>query len=175
MKKLHRKTIKPPKRILAITLLIVVIIIVIIGFIFSNINKTPSLKIYFLKEDSLVAVLRPIKEGEDILSKTAFELLKGPTKEEVSRGYFTEIPKRARVLSLKKEGTLLRINFNRDFENYGGGSARVLGLVGQIIYTFTETSDIETILIMIEGKEEVVLGGEGYVIDHPLSRSDIKL
>jgi len=46
-------------------------------------------------------------------------------------------------------------------------------MIGQIVYTITEVPGIKKVWIKMEGEKELVLGGEGLVIDRPLSREDI--
>ncbi|OGC14598.1 hypothetical protein A3J90_03335 [candidate division WOR-1 bacterium RIFOXYC2_FULL_37_10] len=141
-------------------------------FLFSK--REPSFNVYFLKGDEIKAVSRPLSKMDEILSKASFELLKGPNEKELEDGYFSEIPKGTQILSVKKGEDAVEINFNKKLEGYGGGSSRVIALVAQIVYTFTETANVDKVRIMIEGDQEIVLGGEGYIIDHPLSRDDIR-
>jgi len=137
-------------------------------------NTIPSVKIYFFKDGKLAYVKRPIEKNAEPLSVAFTGLLKGPTQKEIRSGYFSEIPKNTKITEIIKNGTLIELTFSKELANYGGGSARVLGLVTQIVYTFTEIKGINKVKINIEDKDEVVLGGEGLVIDKPLGREDFK-
>ena len=53
-------------------------------------------------------------------------------------------------------------------------SPSVEGIVAQLVYTATGLPGVEQAWLWVEGQSEVVLGGEGLVLDHPLSRRDVK-
>ena len=72
------------------------------------------------------------------------------------------------------QGSMAVITFNDEIENYGGGSNRVQDLVAQIVYTFTEVPGVNKVKILVGKRESVILGSEGFVIDHPLTREDVK-
>lgn len=131
-------------------------------------------KVYFFKGEKLVSVIRRINEAQRPKA-TVDALVSGPTKEEAASGLFTEIPIGTRVRKVFIEGDTAFVDFSRELGEYGGGSARVQGLIMQIVYTVTEIPGIKRVGIMVEGKSEVVLGGEGYVIEKPLGRSDTGL
>lgn len=153
---------------------VVLALAVALGIYLNILPSTPSLKIYFLKGEKLQAVARSLAEGEDPIKAAARELMRGPNLKERNSGIFTEIPKKAKILKGAKENGILAVNFNQELSRYGGGSARVQGLIAQIVYTFTEIPGITKVRILVEGKGEVVLGGEGLVVDKPLSREDVK-
>lgn len=133
----------------------------------------PQVKIYFVQGDQLIAVSRPLVAGEDALNKAISELLRGPRKNERERGLTTLIPAGVKLLKTKIEGEAAIIDLSRQLENYGGGSRRAIGVVGQIIYTATEIRGIKKAWIWEAGSREIILGGEGLVLDRPLSRQEL--
>ena len=138
-------------------------------------TKAPALKIYFQKGSGIEAVERPERQDLSALKQAMDELLAGPRPDEAAAGYMTEIPPGTKAMTLKAEKGLAVIFFNDRLEEYGGGAAKVQALVAQIVYTATAIPGIEKVLIKISGSKEVVLGGEGLVIDRPLGRRDINL
>ena len=160
-------------------ILVVLFVIVIIGALYylnlteTKIAKNPGIKIYFIKGEKLEQVSRAISEETNPLEAAAAELMRGPNNTEKQAGIFTEIPVRTKIINIVREGDAVAVTFNDEIENYGGGSARVQGLVAQIVYTFTEIPGIKKVKILVGNKTEVVLGGEGFVIDRPLSRDDL--
>ena len=88
-------------------------------------------------------------------------------------GYYTELPPHATILKVKKSKDTIIVDYNSALESYGGGASRVQALVGQIVYSFTELPGISKVKITVNGATEIVLGGEGFVIDKPLKRSDL--
>jgi len=159
-----------------IPILMVISAFIIAGSIFFAffIPKGPHVNVYFLKKDKLAAISRPLNKNDEPISLAIAELLKGPTKSEKEKGYFSEIPIGTQIVGMKKEGNELGLIFNEKLENYGGGSFKVRGLIAQIVYTFTEVAKVKKVRIFIDGKDQVVLGGEGYIIDKSLSRDDVK-
>ena len=155
--------------------LLFVIIAITAGALFYYfwMNREPTINVYFLKGEKLVASPKVLHKEDEPLSKVAFGLLAGPTDAEKADGCFSEIPKGTQINSLRKDGEVLTVNFNEKLQSYGGGSAKVRGLVAQIVYTFTEVPGITKVRITIEGEKDAALGGEGYVIDRPLSREDV--
>ena len=137
-------------------------------------QPSDSIKVYFLKNGGIATVNRNAKKGVSMEKSAIKELLKGPSFRERQDGFFTEIPRAAKLVGISREGDLIRVNFSAELEKYGGGTSTVKGLLAQIIYTLTEIKGIEKVRILINGKEEVSLGGEGYIIDKPLSRIDLE-
>ncbi len=163
------------KRILLIVLSIVLIAIGFYLFRSYTPTKTNTINIFFLKDEVLTPVKRILPEKGDALQIIAQVLSKGPSKLEKDAGFYTEIPKNAVIVDADRIANLVIVDFNSALENYGGGATRVQGLIGQIVYSFTDLPQIDEVKITVSGKEEVILGGEGYVIDKPLSRSDITI
>lgn len=133
----------------------------------------PTIKIYFLKEGKLAAVERRADPAEGTLKQAIEALLAGPAAGEAD--YSTLIPLKTRLLNFRIQGETASLNFSRELENYGGGAARVEGLIAQIVYTATEIRGITKVWLWLAGQKEVVLGGEGLVLDRPLGRESIKL
>ena len=76
------------------------------------------------------------------------------------------------MLSSRVEKRTAIINFNARLEEYGGGATHVRGMIAQIVYTATGLQGIDKAWIWVEGKKSIVLGGEGLVLDKPLTRED---
>ncbi|MFH2033848.1 MAG: GerMN domain-containing protein [Candidatus Margulisiibacteriota bacterium] len=166
---------KDKKRFLTILFIVVLLMVAGAGFYFFNNSSTKSngLQVYFLKGDKPFPVRRPLDPGKEKVQEAAAQLMSGPSKEEKDKGIFSGMPARARIIEVKKQDSTVYVNFNQALEDYGGGAANVQALVGQIVYTFTDIPGVEKVKILVEGRGEVVLGGEGLVIDQPLSRSDL--
>ena len=139
----------------------------------SQSKEENTVQIYFFKGAKLTAVNRPITPNEQPLTKAIKELLSGPTKEEAQQGVVSYLPGGTKVSNVRASGRTAIINFNSKLEDYGGGTARVEGMIAQIVYTTTGISGIDKAWIWMNGEKEIVLGGEGLVLDKPLGRADI--
>jgi spore germination protein GerM len=134
-------------------------------------GKEETANIYWLKptETSFELVPRPIKIAAAQPSQAleaAFEtLLAGPTEGTDS----TTIPQGTKLLGLKADNNEVHVNLSEDFTS-GGGSASMVGRVGQVVYTATSLNPNAKVYIEVNGKPLEVLGGEGVEIEQPLTR-----
>jgi spore germination protein GerM len=98
--------------------------------------------------------------------ETAFQtLLAGPTEGTGA----TTIPQGTELLSLRVEDDNIYVNLSEEYEE-GGGSASMTGRVGQIVYTATSLAPNAKVFIEVNGEQLEVLGGEGLVLEQPLTR-----
>lgn len=97
-------------------------------------------------------------------------LLDGPTSEERSRGYESEIPENTRLRNLRVSRGIAYVDLSQDFES-GGGSLSVRARVAQLLYTATQFPEIaDQVRILIEGEAKEAITGEGLIVSEPLSR-----
>lgn len=94
-------------------------------------------------------------------------LLAGPTEGSGS----TAIPKETKLLGIKAEGDEVRVNLSEDFQ-FGGGSAAMIGRVGQVVYTATALNPNAKVFLELDGEQIEVLGGEGLELEQPLTRDN---
>jgi spore germination protein GerM len=149
-------------------------LLVLAALFFLGVNSSPAVKVYFIKGERLESVKRVLPEGGDRLQIAAAELISGPNAQEQAGGIFSEIPSGTKILKAEIIDKVAAITFNKKISDASGGSARIQGMIAQIVYTFTEIPGVEKVKIEAEGEESLVLGGEGYVVDQPLSREEIK-
>ena len=167
---------KKPINLLGLIFVVCLIVFSLIYYwVVNNLNETDkdSVKVYFFDGDKLIGAERRLLSGEVPLEKAMKELLKGPRQAEAAQGVTTQIPVGTKLIGLTIKNKLAIVNLNDKIENYGGGSTRLRGMIGQIVYTATNIPGIEKVWIWEEGKRELVLGGEGLVLDHPLSRVEV--
>ncbi|MFA4843707.1 MAG: GerMN domain-containing protein [Candidatus Margulisiibacteriota bacterium] len=136
-------------------------------------KKNPVVRAHFFKGEKLIAVERPLKPDTPPLKQAIEALLAGPTPQEAAEGITTQLPAGVKIRSIKAERDIAIIDFSGRLEAYGGGSNRVEGLVAQIVYTATAVPGISKAWIWLAGEKEVVLGGEGLVLDKPLGRGEL--
>ena len=166
-----KKLLKPGRLALIFGILV---LIGVFAYYYFQVNNPHRVRVFFFKGEMLQSVDRPLLNTEDPLMVAARELILGPTATELQQGFMTEIPKKARVLSVRKQGSTAAIDFSPELQNYGGGSARVRGLIAQIVFTLSDVHGVKQVKILVSGRNEVVLGGEGLMIDRPLSREDLR-
>ena len=102
---------------------------------------------------------------EAILENAMQQLLAGPQSDR----HATTIPEgtKLRSVALKSDG--VHVNLSEEF-SFGGGTASMTGRVAQILYTATSLNPNGKVWLEIEGEPIEVLGGEGLLLDQPLTR-----
>ncbi|ABA21930.1 conserved hypothetical protein [Trichormus variabilis ATCC 29413] len=132
--------------------------------------------VYWLKPkgDSIDLVPQRVRvaavQPNQVLEKAFQNLLAGPTEGTDS----TTIPKGTKLLGLKVENNdEVHVNLSEDFTS-GGGSTSMMGRVGQVVYTATSLNPNAKVYIEVNSKPLEVLGGEGVVLDQPLTRDSFK-
>lgn len=131
--------------------------------------------IYWLKDNgkNLALAPQPVKiaatQPNQVLEKAFQNLLAGPTEGSDS----TTIPQGTKLLGLKVNNDEVHVNLSEDFTS-GGGSSSMMGRVGQVVYTATTINPNAKVYIDVNGKKLDVLGGEGVVLDQPLTRESFK-
>ena len=87
-------------------------------------------------------------------------------------GFTTTIPQGTQLLNLQVNDEGVFLNLSDEFTK-GGGSSSMIYRVGQVIYTATSIDSQAPVFLSIEGKpldENYPLGGEGLLLDYPLTR-----
>jgi spore germination protein GerM len=130
-------------------------------------------QIYWLKDTGSHLELTPssIKvsgKQPTLVLKAAFEeLLAGPKQQTIA----STIPLHTRLLDVAVQTDGIHVNLSKEFTS-GGGSASMSGRLAQIIYTATTLNPNAKVWISIEGRPLETLGGEGLIIDQPMSRTE---
>ena len=154
------------KKILLISLIITLVLAGVIGYLFiAGQGKTITVKIFFgnIKEDSEVLNCEKVYSVErQVFKKKAMiqsleELLKGPSLEEQEKGYFTSINSGVNVNSLIVKDDIVTVDFDEQLEYQIGGSCRVVAIRSQIMGTLVQFSEINNVIISINGRTEDIL------------------
>jgi germination protein M len=121
----------------------------------------------------IVPVLREIPATTGVAKAAMTALLAGPNAKEgaATPKISTTIPAGTQLLGLSINNGVATVDLSREFES-GGGSASVLGRLGQVVYTLTQFPSVKSVLFEVEGREVHAFGGEGAVLDGPVGRSD---
>lgn len=133
-------------------------------------------QIYWLKDDGTHLQLVPetVSVAEDIAPaeqvKVAFDTLLSKSGDPEQEAFST-IPEGTSLLDATVEANGIHVNLSGDFL-YGGGSASMIGRLGQVIYTATAFQPSAPVWISVDGKPLTLLGGEGLEVGQPMTRQD---
>lgn len=118
----------------------------------------------------LVPVLREVPATKAVATAAMAALLDGPTETE-SGAMSSAVPAGTRLLGLAVAGGVATVDLSGEFES-GGGSASVIGRLGQVVYTLTQFPTVSSVAFRVEGRPVTVFGSEGVVLDGPVGRAD---
>ncbi|MDJ0729972.1 MAG: GerMN domain-containing protein [Crocosphaera sp.] len=102
---------------------------------------------------------------QEVLETVVKRLLSGPQRSEND----TTIPSQTKLLSLKLDDKGVHLNLSSEFTT-GGGSASMIGRLGQLLYTTTSLDANAKVWLSIDGEPLELLGGEGLIIEQPMTR-----
>jgi spore germination protein GerM len=139
-----------------------------------NPTNEQTANIYLLKDNGKGFVLTPLPvkiaaskdKPDEFLTATFSSLLTAKNDGDTS----SVIPPGTKILGVKVEKETVRVNLSEQFTS-GGGSASMIGRVGQVVYTATTLNPESQVYISVNGKQLDVLGGEGLELDQPLTRA----
>ena len=141
--------------------------------------KTRKARLFFVnvRDDggiTLKSVIRPVYYGDSPLRETLIALLKGPLASEINQGYLSIIPDTAKIRDVWVEENTAFLDFTENFRFNPLGQVGLQAQVKQVVFTVTEFSNIESVRILIEGKEQDFLSPEGPYIGEPMTRASFQ-
>jgi spore germination protein GerM len=133
-------------------------------------------QVFWLKDSAtdmeLVPVAIKVKSDdrpEVLLTAAVNTLLSNPPTQNLMTG----IPPGTQLRSLKVKADSIYIDLTKPF-TISGGSLSMIGRVAQILYTATSLDPKAKVFLSVEGKPLTVLGGEGLMVEQPLTRSQFE-
>lgn len=134
-------------------------------------TTTPQPMVYWLKDtgDRLELVPQPVTLTAETSTAQLEALLSQLLTATPDDGLSSTIPPGTQLLSLLIQGDGIVVNLSAEFES-GGGSASMIGRIGQVLYTATSLDPEVGVWFQIEGELLEVLGGEGLELAQPLTR-----
>jgi spore germination protein GerM len=131
-----------------------------------------TVEIYYLKDigGELKPTAVPIKlKSDDRAEATLTTAIETLLTETPDKTLTSVIPAGTQLRSLKVKPDGIHVDLSQAFTT-GGGSASMMGRVAQILYTATSTNPNSPVFLSVEGKLLETLGGEGLMLDQPMTR-----
>ena len=128
-------------------------------------------QVWFADREGLFVTYRTEPATQRVGSAALESLLEGPDSFEEGYGLSTAVPDGTQLLGLAIEDGIARVDLTSEFES-GGGSASMQTRLAQVVYTITQFPTVKGVVFSLDGEPIDVLGGEGIIIDHPLTRRD---
>lgn len=100
-------------------------------------------------------------------------LLAGPSGAERAAGVGTSILEGTELLGLSIDGGIATVDLSRMFGS-GGGSLSMFSRLAQLTYTLTQFPGVRGVNLKMDGKPVKVFGGEGIILDQPMTRRSFR-
>ncbi|HBB35113.1 MAG TPA: spore germination protein [Cyanobacteria bacterium UBA8803] len=135
-------------------------------------STAQKVQVYWLDEADTQIKLVPssitlenVNNQREVLEGAFHRLLAGPTEGTAS----STIPQGTRLRNISIASDGVHVDLSPEFTS-GGGSASMMGRLAQVLYTATSLDPTAKVWIDVEGKPLEELGGEGIVVDRPMTR-----
>ena|GEM_PF-271413 len=131
------------------------------------------LSVFFIRDEKIATVHRTVPRTLQVAAASMAELLAGPTAEEEALGMSTSIPEGTEYIGTTIDQGIATVDLSGEFES-GGGSFSMAARLAQVVYTLTQFPTVDFVTFTLDGEPVEVFGGEGIVMDRPVSRKDFE-
>jgi len=132
-----------------------------------------TISVYFTRDEKITPVHRVIPQTKEVGAAAIKALLAGPTAAEKAFGLGTNIPDGTTFLGLSIKNGVATLDLSKEYAS-GGGSLSMFARLAEVVYTLTQFPSVKGVQLKLDGKPVEVFGGEGLVLDHPLTRADFE-
>lgn len=132
---------------------------------------TVAADVFFVRDERVARVARAVV-APAVARGAMTQLLAGPSAGERAAGLSTSIPAGTALRSLRIVGGVAEVDLSGAFAS-GGGSSSMLSRVAQVVYTLTAFPTVRSVRFLLDGEKVDSIGGEGVIVDHPLTRADL--
>ncbi|MGH2995096.1 MAG: Gmad2 immunoglobulin-like domain-containing protein [Gaiellaceae bacterium] len=130
-------------------------------------------QVWYAQGESLFVTYRTGANIPRIGSAAVEAVLTGPSEFEQDYGLTTSVPQGTELLGLTIDDAIATVDLTSEFEE-GGGTLSMQMRLAQVVYTLTQFPTVKGVVFSLDGEPIEVLGGEGLVLDHPLTRKDFR-
>ena len=130
-------------------------------------------EVWFTRGESLFMVKRTQNTTPRVGTAAMESLLAGPNTQEQAAAVGSQIPAGTQLLGLSVASGIATVDLTSEFES-GGGSASMNTRIAQVVYTLTQFPTVRGVLFQLDGQSVDVLGGEGVIVDQPVTRKNYR-
>ncbi len=130
-----------------------------------------TVNVYYSRDEMICAAARVIPKTQQVGAAAMKALLEGPTDVEEEAGMVTNIPAGTTFLGLSIDDGVATVDLSKEYAS-GGGSLSMMMRLAEVVFTLTQFPTVEGVNFKLDGEPIDVLGGEGLILDHPMSRAD---
>ncbi|MFP5377099.1 MAG: GerMN domain-containing protein [Acidimicrobiia bacterium] len=136
-------------------------------------ERRAAVSVYLLRGQELIVGEGREPTTEGVAGEALRALLEGPSRFEADAGITSAIPAGTRLLGVTIDGAVARVDLSPEFES-GGGSLSMQARVAQVVFTATQFASVDAVRFAIDGEDVDALGGEGLLVEEPLTRGDFE-
>jgi len=129
--------------------------------------------VYLTRAEQLGPVSRQIEDTEAVLRSTLEQLLDPPAVAETDAGFASEIPTGTTLNDVAIADGTATVDLSDEFVA-GGGSLSIETRVAQVVFTATQFPTVDDVLFAIDGAATTAIGGEGYLVEDPATRTQFE-
>lgn len=162
-------------RVVALALLLLLALVGVITM--RTLQRLPDTLIYLVRDQGTTFTIEPVvrkTRDSSLVGRVESQvnaLVAGPTEQEAEEGLGSAVPAGVEVLGVDLDDGRLTVDLSEEFVG-GGGTASMFGRLNQVYYTLSQPSNVDSIVLEIEGEVLHVLGGEGILLDVPWLRAE---
>jgi germination protein M len=134
-------------------------------------QDTVTVNVYFSRDQLICTAARSIPETQQVGAAAMQALLQGPTPAEEEWGVVTSVPEGTTFLGLTIADGVATVDLSKEYAS-GGGTLSMLMRLAEVVFTLTQFPTVDGVSFKLDGEPIDVLGGEGIIIDHPMTRAD---
>ena len=132
---------------------------------------TVTYRVWFTYGEHLFSAQRTQAATQAIARASLTALLAGPSSAETAAGVGTTIPAGTRLLDVAIDDGIGIVDLSGQFES-GGGTLSMTARLAQVVCTVDQFDTVDGVTFRIDGEPIDVFGGEGIVLDEPVSCAD---
>lgn len=137
----------------------------------TTVPQAVAAEVFFVRAERVSPAVRQVT-APAVARGAMRALLQGPDPSEQADGMSTSIPAATELLGLRIVNGVAEVDLSGAFAS-GGGSLSMLTRVAQVVYTLTGFSTVRSVRFLIDGRRVDSIGGEGVIVDRPLTRADL--
>jgi germination protein M len=136
-------------------------------------ERLTTYEVWFTRDESLFMVKRTQESTPRIGTAAMEALLTGPSAQEQAAAVGSQVPAGTQLLGLNVDDGIATVDLTSEFES-GGGSTSMNVRIAQVVYTLTQFPTVDGVLFHLDGQAVDVLGGEGVIVDQPVTRKNYR-
>jgi immunoglobulin-like protein involved in spore germination/sporulation and spore germination protein len=134
-------------------------------------GKTFTYQLWFTYGEHLFVTKRTEPFTPSVGATSLRALMGGPSGQESAAGVGTAVPPDTTYLGLSISNGVATVDLSQEFES-GGGTLSVSMRLAQVVYTITQYPSVDSVNFRLDGVPVKVFTGDGFILDHPVTRSD---